>query len=77
MNPSQDVSDTLGDSQDTSPPQTSIEKAQVDKEKEMAELLMTMDNYKAIVLVFFMLFLLFLSSFFVNMISSLDTRCSN
>lgn len=51
MNPSQDSNDTLGDMQGTPPPaQTPIEKAQVDKEKEMAELLMTMDNYKAIVL---------------------------
>lgn len=34
-----------------SPPSTPTEKSsQVDKEKEMAELLMTMDNYKAIVL---------------------------
>ncbi|KAG2231738.1 hypothetical protein INT48_007458 [Thamnidium elegans] len=33
-----------------SPPSTPSEKAsQVDKEKEMAELLMTMDNYKAII----------------------------
>ncbi|KAG2197213.1 transcription initiation factor TFIID 23-30kDa subunit-domain-containing protein [Mucor mucedo] len=48
MNASQD-NDTLMDSQETPPPQTPIEKAQVDKEKEMAELLMTMDNYKAII----------------------------
>lgn len=35
----------------SSPPSTPTEKSsQVDKEKEMAELLMTMDNYKAIVL---------------------------
>lgn len=48
MNASQD-NDTIIDSQETPPPQTPIERAQVDKEKEMAELLMTMDNYKAIV----------------------------
>lgn len=57
MNPLQDNNNM--DSQSTeniqpgasSPPSTPNEKvSQIDKEREMAELLMTMDNYKAIVL---------------------------
>ncbi|KAI9329657.1 transcription initiation factor TFIID 23-30kDa subunit-domain-containing protein [Pilaira anomala] len=56
MNPSQDNNNM--DSQSTeniqpgasSPPSTPNEKvSQIDKEREMAELLMTMDNYKAII----------------------------
>lgn len=69
MNASQD--ETLVDSQEVPPPQTPIEKAQVDKEKEMAELLMTMDNYKAIVCTSLKCVCM------CALICSLDTRCSD